>query len=323
MPDLYADHCNQIAGMVRNHEIDRIETLLVRSVDIVNVRYTEKPDQREFTALFTASARDYYVDDRNGKFLRGDAKPERFQEFWTFQRQGDSWLLREVEQTRESDALKDENFFEQFTDKGRDEVYGETAGPGGPVGTWLEKGVSKKADRIERMLNFLVKTDPLWHRTDMIRRVRQVFTSLFLAQERGDPAGIPAGDLFPDLGEGLRAELTRRRELGVSVEYRNLCVRKVELVLIRNQADDRMDEFTTRISAHAQKILKRGGREVSRDPYVSPFVQFWVFGRLDGQWKLKEILPEGTGRQAISMENIDQDSNPEMVQWYYRHTRAT
>ena len=84
-----------------------------------------------------------------------------------------------------------------------------------------------------------------------------------------------------------------------------------------------MDEFTTRISAHAQKILKRHGREVSRDEYVSPFTQFWVFGRLDGQWKLKEVLPAGTGREAISMENIDQDSNPEMVQWYYRHTRAT
>ncbi len=89
MPDLFNQHTAQLSGMVANHEINRIENLKVEYIDLVNVRYTEKPDQREFTALITASARDYYVDDRSGKFLRGDKAPARFQEFWTFHRVGD------------------------------------------------------------------------------------------------------------------------------------------------------------------------------------------------------------------------------------------
>ena len=67
--------------------------------------------EREFAALITASARDYYLDDRTQEFLRGDDAPASFQEFWTFQRLNGAWLLREIEQSRESDALKDENFF--------------------------------------------------------------------------------------------------------------------------------------------------------------------------------------------------------------------
>src|SRR5262249_34552274 len=112
MPDLFAEHCSQLAGMKRNHEINMIADLTVERVDIVNVRYTHKADQREFTALISARARDYYIDDRDQSFLRGDRAAARFQEFWTFQLQNGVWLLREIEQSRESDKLKEENFVE-------------------------------------------------------------------------------------------------------------------------------------------------------------------------------------------------------------------
>jgi len=64
MPALFTQHQGQLMGMVRNHEINRLEDLKVERIDLVHVRYTEKKDQREFTALITASARDVYVDDR-------------------------------------------------------------------------------------------------------------------------------------------------------------------------------------------------------------------------------------------------------------------
>ncbi|MDD4889505.1 MAG: polymorphic toxin-type HINT domain-containing protein [Phycisphaerae bacterium] len=324
MPDLYRDHLNQLAGLRKDHEFDIIEGLEVKAVDLVNVRYTEKPDEREFTALITARARDYYVDDRNpSQKIRGDDAPATFQEFWTFQRQGDAWLLREVEQTRESDKLKEENFFEQFTDKGLGEVYGETKSAGGPSGTWLEADVSAKVDKITRMLNFLVRTDTMWDRQAMLTRIRQVFLDVMLAQERGDPAAVPADALFPDIAESLRAELARRQGAGVTVEYRNLCVRKVELVLIRNMARNGEDELTTRISAHAQKIIHKAGDVIHADEFVTPFEDYWVFSRLDGQWKLKELLPPAGGKKRVAAENVDAETSPEMVQWYYKHTRST
>ena len=79
------------------------------------------------------------------------------------------------------------------------------------------------------------------------------------------------------------------------VEIRNLCVRKVELILVRNFTDNTKDEFTVRISAHAQKIARRANAADRQDEYVTPFMEFWTFGRLDNQWKFKEFYPPAEG----------------------------
>jgi predicted lipid-binding transport protein (Tim44 family) len=322
MADLLAQHTAQLQGLARNHEINRIESLKVEHIDLVNVRYTEKLDQREFTALITASAQDYYVDDRTQKFLRGDKTPARFQEFWTFHRLGDQWLLREIEQAGESDMLKEENFVEMLTDDTLRGIYGEVAGKKGEVGPWLEKETEKKATRIERMLNFLVQTDKLWNRNQMLERARQVFLSVYLARESGDPGRVPVADLFPQIAESLRLQILQWQREGLNVEYRNLCVRKAELILVRNFADRAKDEFTVRITAHAQRIIHKGDQIRSEQEYVTPFEEYWTFGRLDEQWKLKEVLPPTLGKKKLVEENVDEDSNQSQLQWYYRQTRA-
>ncbi len=320
--DLFLQHSAQLQGLARNHEINRIDDLQVEKVDLVNVRYTEKSEQREFSALITASARDYYVDDRDQTFLRGDKSPARFQEFWTFHRSGDRWLLRDIEQAGESDLLKDENFVEMLTDQTLQGVYGGSAGKEGEAGPWLEKGAEVKATRIERMLNFLVRTDKLWNRQQMIERARKVFLDVFLARESGDPDRAPEADLFRDVVESLRNQILQWRMEGISVEYRNLCVRKAELILVRNFTDPARDEFTVRISAHAQKIVRKGSQILSEQQYVTPFEEYWTFGRLDEAWKLKEVLPPARGEKLIAEENVDEDSSAGQMQWYYRQTRA-
>jgi predicted lipid-binding transport protein (Tim44 family)/intein/homing endonuclease len=325
MDALYRQHLAQIAGMVRSHEIDVIAQLAVERVDLVHVRYTSKPEQRTFTALITAKARDYYVDDRTRRFLRGDASAARFQEFWTFQLQAGRWLLREIEQTRESDALKDENFFEAFTAEGLKGIYagkGADAAAVGPAGPWLEKGVERKADRIEKLLAFLAQTDRLWNRETMLQRARQVFIEVYTARESGDPAQTPADELFPAVAASLREEIKRQSAAGVSLQFRNLCIRKVELLLVRNFADNSRDEFTVRISSHAQRCHARQGQVMVADDYVRPFDEYWTFGRLDNQWKLKEVLPPARAMKAVDQENLDQDSSPEQLMWYYRQERA-
>jgi predicted lipid-binding transport protein (Tim44 family) len=322
MPSLYAQHTTQLRAMVRNHEINRIEDFRVDRVDLVNVRYTEKPNQREFTALISASARDYYVEDPSGKFLRGDKAAARFQEFLTFQRLDNRWLLREIEQAGESDYLKDENFVEMLTDQNLQGIYAEAAGREGEAGPWLERGVEEKATRIERMLNFLAQTDKLWNRQQMQERTRQVFLRVYLAREAGDPGQTPAEDLFPAAADSLRDQLRQWQMDDIKVEYRNLCVRKVEIVLVRNFTERSRDEFTVRVSAHAQKIVRKGGLAQHEDRYVTPFEDYWTFGRLDEQWKLKEVLPPMEGKKRMAEENVDEDSSAGQLQWYYRQTRA-
>jgi predicted lipid-binding transport protein (Tim44 family) len=322
MPSLFAQHTGQIGGMINNREINRIEGLKVERVDLVNVRYTEKPNQREFTALVSASARDYYVDETTGKFLRGDSAPARFQEFWTFQCQEGRWLLRDVEQAGESDYLKDENFAEMLTDQQLQGIYAEAGDKEGEAGPWLEKGVAKKATRVERMLNFLGQTDKLWNRQLMLERVRQVFLKVYLAREAGDPDRVPATDLFPEVAKHLGDQIREWQKDGIRSEYRNLCVRKVELIHVKNFEDRSRDEYTVRISAHAQRIVRQDNRILSEDRYVTDFEDYWTFGRLDEQWKLKEVLPPPVGRKRTGEENIDQDTSAGQLQWYYRQTRA-
>ena len=232
------------------------------------------------------------------------------------------WLLREVEQSGESDTLKDENFAEMLTDQNLQGIYGEAAGQEGAAGPWLEKGVETKATRIERMLNFLAQTDKLWDRQRMQERAREVFLRVYLARESRDPAQAPTADLFPEVAASLRDQLGQWQLDDIVAEYRNLCVRKVEIVLVRNYRDRAKDEFTVRISAHAQKIVRKGGRTQSEDRYVTPFEDYWTFGRLDEQWKLKEVLPPAEGKKRISEENVDEDTTAGQLQWYYRQTRA-
>ena len=316
MPDLYAEHLAQLQSLRRNHEINRIDQLRVEQVDIVNVRYEEKENDREFTSLITTSAQDYYVDDRTNEFLRGDDAPARFQEFWTFQRQNGNWLLREIEQSRESDRLKEQNFFPQFTDAAVDKVYGKTAGQEGTAGPWLEKSVETKATKIDRLLKFLVQTDKLWDRQAMLERAREVFMNVMLARESNDPTAVRDDEVFPATALDLGQQIGKQRAANLSIEYRNLCIRKAELILVRNFTDNSQDEYTVRLSAHAQKIIKRAGQVVSQDEYVTPFTEYWTFGRLDGQWKLKEVLPPSCGQELVDLENVDQDSSAAQLQWY-------
>ncbi|MEI6609163.1 MAG: TIM44-like domain-containing protein, partial [Deltaproteobacteria bacterium] len=322
MDNLFVQHTAQLQGLIRNNEINKIDELQIKNVDLVNVRYTEKPDQREFTALITASARDYYIDDCTDKFLRGDSRSSQFQEFWIFQRLGNQWLLREIEQSGESDILKDDNFVEMLTDQTIKGIYEDAAAKEGSAGPWLEEPTGQKATRIDRILNFLVQTDKLWNRGLMLERARQVFLDVYLARESSDPASVPAVDLFPQVAESLRKQMEQWQMEGTVTEYRNLCVRKAELILIRNYADPAKDEFTCRISAHAQKIVRKGKRVLTEQQYVTPFEEYWTFGRLDKLWILKEVLPPSRGKKLIAEENVDEESSAQQMEWYSRQTRA-
>ncbi len=322
IPFLYKEHCRQLAGMKSNHEINMLENLAVRGIDLVHVSWTNDPELRQVTALVTADVRDYYKDDRTGDFLRGDREKATFQEFWTFQRRGAAWLLLSIEQTRESDILRREDVVEAFTDLQMEGIAGSPSSASGPAGPAEEEQVEGKTGKIDRLLNFLVQTDRLWDREKMLEAARLGFTDIYLSREAGTLSPEASSRMFPDTAEDLRAALAKQAEEGLSVEYRNFCVRKVELVLVRNFADNALDEFLARVRAHAQRIVKRRGTTVHEDADVVPFDEYLTIGRDEGRWKLKEAVPPGSGAEGVARENIDEDSSLEQLRWYYTKKRA-
>ena len=197
MPDLFHDHSIQIAEMVRDHEINVIGDLRVDRIDLVNVRYTLKEEQREFTALITATACDYYMDDRTRKRLRGDRLPRSSRSSGRFTFTIRPGFCARSNRRGSRMRLKTENFFEQFTDTGLEQIYGKKAAQEGQAGPWLEKAVQTKETHIERMLNFLVQTDKIWDRQAMLEITRRVFLEVMAARESGSPADCADDDLFP------------------------------------------------------------------------------------------------------------------------------
>jgi predicted lipid-binding transport protein (Tim44 family) len=320
MTDLYQEHLQQINSMKRNHEINVMEGLKVDFVEIVRIRYYDKKEKREFTALIQASMKDWYMDDRSNEFIRGDDEPAAFQEFWTFQYDGKNWILRQIEQTKESDALTERNFVEMFTPEQMRQIYGEAESKdSGPVGPWVETDIKTRDDRIHRHLNFLIQTDKIWDENEMKEIVRNIFIAYHVAREAGELGNIK-NFLSAGVFESLQETVDMWKSKGDSIEFRNLCVRRVDIVLLRNFSDNTKDEFTARITAHAQKVIKQNGNIVKQDEYVTPFEQYWTFGRKDNKWLLKEILPPAVSLSGKS--NIDEDASKEQMEWYYTKDRA-
>jgi len=320
MPDLYNQHLAQINSLKRDHEIDMIEGLKVSRVEIVQVRYHLKKDQQEFTVLFEATARDYYVDDESKEFLRGDTSPAKFQEFWVFQRWADKWLLREIDQTRESDALRAENFVEDLTPQQLKNIYGDAATVKEKA-PWLDESVSRKGEKIHRMLNFLARTDSNWDEEKLKEVVRRTFIGVLTSLEDRDVAQAQ-DSMTAGMASALRKQTKKMVSDSRTVEYRNMCVRKVDIVLVRNYSDNKKDTFTARVSAHAQTIDKKGNSVLRQDEYVSPFENYLTFRKVGGQWKLDEFEPPSKAQGILTAENVDEDSSPEQVRWYYTKDRA-
>jgi len=145
---------------------------------------------------------------------------------------------------------------------------------------------------------------------------------LHLSREAGTLSAEASARMFPDAAKDFRDALERQRGEGLSVEYRNFCVRKADLALVRNFADNGKDEYLARVYAHAQRIVMLRGEVFHRDEDVVPFDEFLAFGRLDGQWKLKGAMPPAGGAGAVSQENLDEDSSLGQLRWYYTKKRA-
>jgi predicted lipid-binding transport protein (Tim44 family) len=109
-PSLHARHEALLAGLRRQHLINRLANLSVERLELVHVHWPKTEKGREFAVLITFRAQSTYVDDRTGALRSGSAKPARFQEFWVFRRLGKGWGLCDIEPTRQSDRLSRPNF---------------------------------------------------------------------------------------------------------------------------------------------------------------------------------------------------------------------
>ncbi len=99
-PEIKAMFSQDLEGQKARGQVNRLENIAVRSVDITEAWQEEGKDY--ITILFYANLLDYVEDKKTGALVSGSkTEPVKFREYWTFTRpvggQG-TWLLSAIQQ---------------------------------------------------------------------------------------------------------------------------------------------------------------------------------------------------------------------------------
>jgi len=157
-----------------------------------------------------------------------------------------------------------------------------------------------------------------WSRTGAELAASLVFLNVYAAWEKGDADAMPKDDIFPEMLKTIRAMIAKYRADGMAFKFEDLAVSQAEPVLVNGPTDRAGDEFVARICARARKTLLRNGEVVYRDPFITPFTEYWIFEKQDGRWKLRELLPRADGRKVLEGDDQETDSSPVQMEWYYQ-----
>lgn len=93
---------SEINQQTMNHQINKLENIAVRQVEIVDA--AQEHGEEYVTIKFLANLLDYTVDDRSNQIVSGSsADPVKFLEYWTFSRKvGErTWMLSGITQEGE------------------------------------------------------------------------------------------------------------------------------------------------------------------------------------------------------------------------------
>ena len=319
MPALLSGHAAKVQAMKDRGEINVMEGLKILRLDFVHVRCPREKEGRAFTALITASACDYIINEQASYGGGSGREPEPFQEFWTFYQLNGRWGLARIDQTSEMDFLNAPNLPE--TPEGAAALaqlpLAAAAAQAAPFAASAVPFAAAAAAVSYAPPAPKAPASTLWDRQKMEIAATLAFSSVYEAWGRNDGALLKSDFVSGEALARLKKILEARKAEGLSFEFKDLFTRRAEVVLTSpaGKNDLSLDEFTARITATAMRAMFRNGKPLHRDEAPQPFTEYWVFGRQNEEWKLRGILPR------MDQEGVDntQDGAPSPVQieWYW------
>ncbi len=336
-PPLYSQHVAQLEAMKARHEINRMDGIKLLDLQLILVSNMHDRQKDSFTAWVRATAKDTIIDDRTGEQIRGDSGAGVFEEFWSFRRDGDAWKAEQIDQPEEGmDVIMKENFDSISTPEMLMRQYEKAGGPKikdlGVASTREQDesaapqsmgSIKEKSGKVHRLLNFLADQDRMWDEDKLVSFTRSVFIALNVALETKnlDPVRPSMEPGLFGRYQGMVDDLSSK---GERLERRNLAVRDVEIVLVKNYYDNRKDSFTAWVSGQAQTAVtdEKTGSMVQGDDRVADFEEFWTFQREGDQWKLSEIEKAYSNSSIVGEENVDEGSDRSLMEFYYSKDRA-
>ena len=319
MPALAAGHTAKVRAMRDRGEINVMEGLRLLRTDFVHVRCPREKEGRSFTALITASACDYIVNERDNNGMPSGREPETFQEFWTFNQLCGAWALARIDQTSEMDFLNAPNLPE--TPDGMNaaaaQPFGAAASAAPSAAAALPFAAAASPAASYEPFVPKVPAAPLWDRQKMEIAATLAFESVYEAWGKNDGTLLMADFVSGEALAKLRKILEARKTEGLSFEFKDLFTRRAEVVLTSPAEKNplRLDEFTARITATSIRTMFRNGKPLHRDEAPQPFTEYWVFGRQNEDWKLRDILPRMDQEGADTTQ--DGAPSPVQIEWYW------
>lgn len=326
MPTLYFSHSSKVESLRANRQVNMMEDLQVLHLDFVHVRCPAAKDGRSVTALITASARDYTIDERDNSLVSGSRIPQTFQEFWTFHQLDGRWALARIDQVGDMDFLNAPNLPAE-PEKGA--AFAERAAGAAAFAAaalpdafsaadaGLAPAAAAAAAAVQPPPAQARRKDDGMDRQKMEIAATLAFESVYEAWSGNDSARLSPDFVSAEALKKLARIMEDRKAEGLTFEFASLFTRRAEVVLATPAARSRlrMDEFTARITATAARTMKRNGKPLHREEAPHPFTEYWVFGRQNESWKLRDILP----RMDQSGEDLSQDGapNPAQIEWYW------
>lgn len=132
---------NELGELTKKGHRNCMDDISIKKINLLNIQNFLDDELDTFTVSIEAVARDYTVDSsgkiisantsQKGKFDRPDAVPlGTFTEFWTFEREGDTWVLLELAQYHEWKSVVNRPMLDEGT--ARESAYARPPGTGLP-----------------------------------------------------------------------------------------------------------------------------------------------------------------------------------------------
>ncbi len=328
LPNILAEHSAQVENMKQRHEVNMMDDLKVLKIDFVHVRCPREKEGRSFTVLITASACDYTINEDSDPAASPGAEAAAFQEYWTFYQYNGNWALARIDQVGALDILGAPNLPDK-PENAQAFVQPGAAATGYSIET--ATGIMSAAADASGALAVAAVTlpeaayapppapepDGTWNRQKMEIAATLAFESVYAAWGANDSSLLKGEFVSAEALARLNNIMEARKAEGFTFEFRSLFTRRAEVVLTSpaGKNDLKLDEFTARITATAVRAMLRNGKPLHRDEAPHPFTEYWVFGRQNDEWKLRDILPRMDKDNPASAQ--DGEPSPVQIEWYW------
>lgn len=114
---LYKKHKAQTDAMIADGLINKLQRINLEDVKIIGIFDSKDDDKDRLKAVIYGGMVDYMWNEESETIVNGSTDYSSFIEIWNFVRKGDEWVLDEIEQTVDTQSVKNAKVYSHLFQK--------------------------------------------------------------------------------------------------------------------------------------------------------------------------------------------------------------